>query len=582
MQNAQSNLAIGTVVQGRYAVESLLGKGGFGAVYLVRDRRVGQNLFALKEVIDSSKEEMDRFTYEGELLRRLDHPALPRVYRVFTDSKNGRAYMLMDYIAGIELKMLQQQYSEGRFPLPQVLSIMAPIIDAVGYLHDQHPPIVHRDIKLANIIVPSNGSEAVLVDFGIAKEYKPDATTTSVPRLTPGYAAPEQYTGGTNTRTDIYGLGVTFYTLLTGVLPANAWSRITELGSMGNDPLEPLNRLVPSLPMPVAQAIHRAMSMRGSDRFATVREFWQALNANANWQQPAAPVILPPVPSHPPVVPPPQPQQSPAPLVLPSASSYPSHPPVVSPPQPQQPATPVVLRSASSYPSHPPVVPPRQQSPTPLVLPSASSYPSIGPTQAVNDTSNALLQRQPQTSRPGRLGILLLVLLVLLIALGSGIGLLFYIVSSHSPSVVSSPVRSPATRATQTVVASPGTRTTQIVTAYPNVMGVHNGTVNNTTAGVFGVSLSVSLQQHSGNISGYVTIGYQLQGSGPIISGSVSTNNAIQFTVMGSNRLAPLSFQGTVQPDGSMKGTYCSIDQANQCNSASGGAGNWNVSPASG
>jgi eukaryotic-like serine/threonine-protein kinase len=168
MQNP--NLSVGTVVQSRYLVESLLGKGGFGAVYRVRDLHVEQNLFALKEIIDSSKEELDRFTYEGELLRRLDHPSLPRVYRVFTDSINGRAYMLMDFIAGTELKILQQQQVEGRFPLPQALSIMAPIIDAVSYLHNQHPPIVHRDIKPANIIVPSNGSEAVLVDFGIAKE----------------------------------------------------------------------------------------------------------------------------------------------------------------------------------------------------------------------------------------------------------------------------------------------------------------------------------------------------------------------------------------------------------------------------
>src|SRR5713226_3734941 len=444
MQNIQPNLSIGTVVQSRYVVESLLGKGGFGAVYRVRDLRVGQNLFALKEMSDSSEEELDRFTYEGELLRRLDHPSLPRVYRVFTDSINGRAYMLMDYIAGTELKMLQQQHAEGRFPLPQTLSIMAPIIDAVGYLHNQQPPVVHRDIKPANIIVPSNGSEAVLVDFGIAKEYKPDATTTSVSRLTPGYAAPEQYTGGTNTRTDIYALGVTFYTLLTGVLPANAWSRIIQLGSVGTDPLEPINRLIPSLPMPVAQAIHRAMSMRSDDRFPTVMQFWQALNADSNWREPPAPIILPPVPSHPPALPP-----------------------------PQQPS---------------------------VVLSSASSLPSIDPPQTVNDTTNALSQGRSQTSRPGRLGILLLVLLVLLIALGSEIGLWFSVVSSHTP--------------------SPGSQTTPAV-AYPNVAGVHNGTVNNTAAAIT-ANISLSLQQHGENLSGYLTVDLPLLGSGPITNGTVS------------------------------------------------------------
>ena len=523
MQNP--NLAVGTVVQSRYVVESLLGKGGFGAVYRVRDLRVEQNLFALKEIIDSSKEELDRFTYEGELLRRLDHPSLPRVYRVFTDSINGRAYMLMDYIAGTELKILQQQQVEGRLPLPQALSIMAPIIDAVSYLHNQHPPIVHRDIKPANIIVPSNGSEAVLVDFGIAKEYKPDAATTSVPRLTPGYAAPEQYTGGTSTRTDIYALGVIFFTLLTGVLPANAWSRITQLGSVGTDPLEPINRLIPSLPMPVAQAIQRAMSIRSDDRFPTVVQFWQALNANANWQEPPAPTILSPVRSHPPVAPP-----------------------------QQQPFTPLVLPSASSYPSHAPVVLPPQQSSAPVVLPSASSFPSIDPTQAVHDTTNALSQGRPQTSRPGHLGIFPLVLLVLLIALGSGIGLWFFVGSSHAP--------------------SPGSQTTSTL-AYPNVAGVHNGTANNTTYGLATISLLVF--QQGRNIGGNLTVDLPLKGTGPF-TGSVTTNNHIRFFVHSRQVPAPLFFQGIVQPGGSMHGTYCNLVQGSRCNLV----GSWNVGPATG
>ena len=76
---------MGTVVGNRYTVEELLGKGGFGAVYLVRDQRVRGNLFALKEVIDADKKERLRFAFEGEVLKRLDHPALPRVYRVFDD-----------------------------------------------------------------------------------------------------------------------------------------------------------------------------------------------------------------------------------------------------------------------------------------------------------------------------------------------------------------------------------------------------------------------------------------------------------------------------------------------------------------
>ena len=98
MQDVQLTLPVGTKVGDRYIVEELLGKGGFGAVYLVRDQRVKGNLFALKEIVDSNKQERARFAFECEVLKRLYHPSLPRVYRVFQDDKNNRAYMLMDYI----------------------------------------------------------------------------------------------------------------------------------------------------------------------------------------------------------------------------------------------------------------------------------------------------------------------------------------------------------------------------------------------------------------------------------------------------------------------------------------------------
>ena len=147
MQGLQTTLPVGSIVGGRYQVEKLLGKGGFGAVYLVRDQRVQQNLFALKEVIDPNIQERKRFVFEADLLRRLDHPALPRVYHVFEDDRNERAYMLMDYVEGANLEVLRQQQPNRRFSVPQVLSIMAPIMNAVYYLHNQQPPVIHRDIN---------------------------------------------------------------------------------------------------------------------------------------------------------------------------------------------------------------------------------------------------------------------------------------------------------------------------------------------------------------------------------------------------------------------------------------------------
>ncbi len=274
----QALLPIGTIVQGRYLIEDVLGRGGFGAVYLVRDQCVKQNRFALKELIDPDRREHKHFFVEAKLLQRLNHPALPQVDRVFEDERHARVYMLMDYVEGQNLETLRRHQPEKRFFFPQVLTVMAPIMDAVSYLHNQQPPIIHRDIKPSNIIVTTSG-KTVLVDFGIAKECDPDATTSAVHQCSPGYGAPEQYGRGTNTRTDIYGLGATIYTLLTGVVPTEAIYRITRLASGKVDPLDPLNKLESSVTSQITDAVHRAMSVYASDRFSSVEQFWEALRA---------------------------------------------------------------------------------------------------------------------------------------------------------------------------------------------------------------------------------------------------------------------------------------------------------------
>ena len=245
MRETQLKLRQNPVVRERYVVDALLGQGGFGAVYRVHDRRVKNNVFALKEIVDPNQRQRKHFLFEGELLQRLDHPYLPRVYRLFEYEKRSCLYILMDYIDGPTLEHLRIQQPERRFSLAQTLKMMAPIMQAVAYLHTQTPPIIHRDIKPTNIIVLSCGDGAVLVDFGIAKEYDVNATTTAIRHCSPGYGAPEQYICNTNPSTDIYGLGATFYTLLTGEVPIDSLYRITSLSGKGTDPLIPINKLAP-------------------------------------------------------------------------------------------------------------------------------------------------------------------------------------------------------------------------------------------------------------------------------------------------------------------------------------------------
>ncbi len=275
MQDVQSFHIEGSVIQNRFMVERLLGQGGFSAVYLVRDEQDSGKHYALKELTDSDRQEKNKFAFECKVLKRLDHPALPHVHQVTENDE--RTYMLMDYIEGPNLEVLRRQQPDKRFPLTQVLFLLTPIVDALDYLHSQNPPIIHRDIKPANIIVPTVGEQSMLVDFGIAKEYTSDSTTTAVRHCSPGYGAPEQYTVGTDLRTDVYGLAATIYTLLTGVTPVDSLQRATRIAGKSGDPLVPIQEYVPSLPNYVAEAIHRAMSINGDARFATVKAFWQAL-----------------------------------------------------------------------------------------------------------------------------------------------------------------------------------------------------------------------------------------------------------------------------------------------------------------
>jgi serine/threonine protein kinase len=522
VQDTQAILPVGAVIRDRYQVEDVLGKGGFGAVYLVKDLRVHSNRFALKELADSSKKERDRFAFEGEVLKRLDHPSLPRVYRVFEDDANNRAYMLMDYIEGLNLERLRRKQPEKRFSVPQALHIMAPVIGAVAYLHSQRPPIIHRDIKPANIIVPSVDDRAVLVDFGIAKEYDPESTTTAIRRCSPGYGAPEQYMKGTNTRTDIYGLAATIYTLLTGVVPADAFYRMTQIGGHGVDPLEPVTRYVPSIPHSVADVIQRAMSINAADRYPTVEEFWQALQ-HTQGKQPVAAPLLTPVPA--------------------SLTPLPSHQidEETTEPLPPQPTKTIHRRRLF-----------------PLLILLLVILAIIA--GVVGALLLPALYNHPTAKTPASTP-----------------------VAHHHTVAAVTPTPKPTATAkpTQAPTVAPTTPPTAVPSPNlgPIVSGVYNGQAHNTNANE-SASLTITFSENQGNLSGYVTISPPLVGSGPIINGFVRNNGYVQFTVQGYHGNAPLFFWGTVSSNGNAQGQYCSLDRTGHCNANAGGQGTWWANPA--
>ncbi|HLZ55840.1 MAG TPA: serine/threonine-protein kinase [Ktedonosporobacter sp.] len=523
MQQLQTILPIGSVVQERYSIEALLGKGGFGAVYLVRDQRFQNNLFALKEVIDPNKQDRTRFTFECDVLKRMDHPALPRVYGTFDDDKNIRCYLLMDYVDGPNLDTLRNRHVEKRLSLAQVMRIMAPIVDAVSYLHHQHPPIIHRDIKPANIIVRKDEEGAVLVDFGIAKEYDIDSTTTAIRHCSPGYGAPEQYARGTNPRTDIYGLGATFYALLTGIVPADALYRMTQLGSKHADPLESITALVPAIPAHVSDAIQRAMAINNNDRFASVDEFWQALNAHPLEE------AAPPIVGSAPVVPPP--------VIVPD-----SHP---------QPDAALVGANLTTIPA------------------VVNNYPT------------------KRRRRSGVLMLLFVSLALFALLVGAlwGAGFFPALVNTGHLPFTSTPDRAQITATQAPSQPTPPPSSIQPATSpsgsvsYPTLGASYQGTISDKfTTPPTNTMMSLSqIQQDGPTIHGSFFVGPGLVGNGPF-TGAVTTAQKIQFTVPSVGGHLPLLFQGQIKSDGSMAGTYCSYEGNNQCNNAAGGYGDWQLS----
>ncbi len=217
------SLQLGTLLARRYRILGQIGVGGFGTVYKARDRRRHGKLVAIKEInmaTLSSQEKIevtDSFNREITLLSRLEHKYLPHIHNQYTDPEHW--YIVMDYIEGQTLEELLARSPKGRLPLKQVVKIGIALCDVLSHLHNQSPSIIYRDVKPSNIMLTPWG-RLYLIDFGIARRYQPGQPRDTGPLGSPGYAAPEQYGRmQTTVQTDIYGLGVTLQTLLTGKEP---------------------------------------------------------------------------------------------------------------------------------------------------------------------------------------------------------------------------------------------------------------------------------------------------------------------------------------------------------------------------
>ncbi|MEO6890368.1 MAG: ABC transporter substrate-binding protein [Ktedonobacteraceae bacterium] len=216
-----SSLKPGSLLQhDRYIIKKVLGQGGMGAALLAEDSRLDDKRVVIKELISDNtdptqlQEDVRNFKREVSTLVLIDHPLVPTVTDHFQEGSHY--FMVQEYVEG---ENLEDHLERIKKPMEEreVLTYASQLLDILDYLEHQKPPIVHRDVKPANIIIGAKDKRAHLVDFGIARaEVARNAQKKQTSALgTPGYAPPEQYQGNADPRSDLYALAATMHHLLT-------------------------------------------------------------------------------------------------------------------------------------------------------------------------------------------------------------------------------------------------------------------------------------------------------------------------------------------------------------------------------
>ncbi len=249
----------GEILNKRYRIVSLLGRGQAGAVYHAWDVKDGVDL-AVKEVLEPGVEPQKRFRAEARRLSGLDHPQLPAVRDHFAVDGVGQ-YLVSDYVPGVDVRTLLEQY--GPLPSERIIEWLQAVCEPLAYLHERDT--LHLDVKPANIRTAPDGV-VYLVDSGLPG--------LGIPQGARGYAAPEQQkqSDDVGPAADIYSLGATLYSMLTGETPPGA----LQLES-GFADLPAAREVNPDVEPYLSIVANRAMSQRPDARYETVGDFATAL-----------------------------------------------------------------------------------------------------------------------------------------------------------------------------------------------------------------------------------------------------------------------------------------------------------------
>lgn len=259
-----AKLEVGQVLEGRYAIRGLLGKGGMSRVYLAEDLRLPGILRAVKESVSREGEAgAGAIRAEAELLSTLRHPLLPQIADFFPPDPDGYSYLVMEYIEGITLQQYMTEQPEA-MPAGRLVSYAGQLLEVLEYLHGHQPPIIYRDLKPSNIML-TGLHELKLIDFGIARRLRSGGSEDTEKLGTAGFAAPEQYGGGQSSpQSDLYGMGALLLYMASGG-QFSAWQPGMEKKLRGQLP----DRLIP--------IIRRLLRQHPEERYASAGEVIQAL-----------------------------------------------------------------------------------------------------------------------------------------------------------------------------------------------------------------------------------------------------------------------------------------------------------------
>jgi predicted Ser/Thr protein kinase/tetratricopeptide (TPR) repeat protein len=264
---------------GRYVIESVLGKGAMGVVYLARDPVIGRRVALKTLTIPSDAEEAEefrkRFLREAQAAGMLNHPGIVTVHDAGVDDETGLSFIAMEYIEGHSLRDFLR--SGHGFAYSEVSRIGAALAGALDYAHSKG--VVHRDIKPANILFTTQGMVKI-TDFGVARLESSNLTATGQFIGTPNYMSPEQVAGGiVDGRSDLFSLGVVLFELLTGQRPFPGQSLTEVAYKIVHEPARIPSQVRPGLPSAFNPIVLKLLEKDPARRYARGADVARALEA---------------------------------------------------------------------------------------------------------------------------------------------------------------------------------------------------------------------------------------------------------------------------------------------------------------